>query len=91
MKSKKFAYRNKHNGKWLKLYLGVYADRYYEVEGIKEVENIADASLYNTKKLFEHDFNSVRGFVLEDATETKREDYELVEIEITYIVKNITE
>ena len=76
---RKFAYRNKHNNKWLGF------DVYYDVlEDVYECDDIKDVALYRAKNTIEDIFDSIHNFQT-----YKKEDYQLVEIKITYETTSI--
>ncbi len=76
---RKFAYRNKTTGKWLDFCLLVGGCVAYEVD-------IVFASSYRARNIIEEDFNKIKIFYENDEGNivNKREDYELVEIKVTY-------
>jgi hypothetical protein len=78
----KFAYRNKTNGKWLKIGIEEYnrSDILFMHsfrEG--EYESLTDASMYCSRNIIEEDFSHLS---IDNKT-----DYELVNIEVSYKIK----
>jgi hypothetical protein len=78
----KFAYRNKTNGKWLKIGVDQYSRKEYLLvspcrEG--EYELLTDASMYCSRNIIEEDFCHL--------SIDNKADYELVKIEVSYNIK----
>lgn len=77
---KKFAYRNKNNGKWLKFIIA-----YDVIEDVYECEDVIDCSLFRARNIIEETFLRVRIFKDDDGNVfAKREDYELIEVKVNY-------
>jgi hypothetical protein len=70
---KRFVYRNKYNGKWLKI-VTEQCIAYPSREG--EYELITDASLYMARNIIEEDFSHLS---IDNKT-----DYELLEIIVSF-------
>jgi hypothetical protein len=76
---RKFVYRNKTNGKWLGF------DISYDVlEDLFECDDIEYVTLYRERNNIENVFDKIQNF-----EEYRKEDYELVEVKITYEVKRV--
>lgn len=77
---KRFVYRNKYNGKWLNLFWLA------ESNVAHEVDIISDASFYKAKNLIQIDFDKMQVFYEDDENNivSKREDYELIEILLSF-------
>jgi len=84
----KFAYRHKPTGKWCSLHIAISflgGEKFNYVE-LNLIDSFQPEILYNARNIIEEDF--MRGFINSKRDLKHFPDFELVEIEIQYKIKN---